>query len=84
MPQIRVYGSRVIFDEVEDSKYFISQPKTWGDFLVNVPRKGSCRLSVGHPLANGEGRRINGKHLKEYSFAEACWRVNLELVPNTG
>jgi len=84
MDRIRVFGPRVVHDEVENSHYFISQPKTWDAFLKKVSRKGSCRLSVGHPLANGDGRRIKGKHLKEYSFPEVCWRVKLELTPNAG
>lgn len=84
MDRVEVHGSAVIFDVVEDSRYFISRPETWRTFLRNVPRKGSCRLFVGHPLANGDGERINGKNLKEYTFAEVCWRVNLELVPNAG
>jgi len=84
MPRIRVYGLKVIFDEVQDAEYYISRPETWASFLANVPRRGRCRLSVGHPLANGDGRRINSKHLKEYSFKEACRRVELELAPKTG
>jgi len=85
MQRIRVFGpAGVVFDEQEDSKLLITNRGTWSKFISDVPRKGTCKFSVGHPLSNGSGNRILAKHLAGYSFEEACDRVEFELKPDAG
>ncbi|MFZ2048997.1 MAG: hypothetical protein WAV25_01720 [Minisyncoccia bacterium] len=84
MQRICVFGPRVVYDEVEGVKHIITRAETWANFLLDVPRVGPCRHFVGHPSESGDSKRINGKHLKGYTFVEACKRVELELAPKTG
>jgi len=84
MSRIKVYGpvGDGTFDEEVASEFFITKPQTWGRFISGVPRKGTCRMFIGHESSNGTGERISGKNLKDYTFEEVCWRV--ELKPTAG
>ena len=84
MSRICVFGPTVVLDEIVDNQSIITRAETWEIFRKGIPTKGPCKLFVGHPLSNGDGKRINGKHLKEYSFVEVCKRVERELAPRTG
>lgn len=84
MQRICVFGPTVVLDEVVGDQSIITRAETWEIFRKGIPTKGSCKLFVGYPGANGDNRRINGKHLKEYTFDQVCKRVERELAPKAG